>query len=124
MTACGSVCVIFSDAVARGFSADPATVMTLTAVMPLVALLMIPDGGQGVIDAVLRAGGDNWFPTAARTVAFVVIAPLLAFWLAEHEGFGIAGILAALVVASFLAYGAVFCRFAIRAGVRTRFRSV
>ena len=69
---------------------------------------MIPDGGQGVTDALLRVRGENWFPTLARLAPFVCIAPPLALFLSEHQGYGVSGVLAALLLASCLAF-AVLC---------------
>src|SRR5262245_1632159 len=112
MLGCGAICVFLADTVARAFSADATVVASLTAMMPLVAALMTPDGGQGVTDNLLRARGQNWFPTLARTVPFVFVAPPLALWLSEHEARGIAGIMEALLTASCLAYAILLVRLA------------
>jgi Na+-driven multidrug efflux pump len=104
MAMCGGGCWLFADRVAGAFTADPATHALLTASMPLAALLMIPDGGQGVADAALRAQGWNWTPTLMRAIPFVALAPPLAYWLGEHAGLGVIGVLAALNAASGLAF--------------------
>lgn len=104
MAGSGLACIVFAEPVAHMFSADAHTALTLAACMPLVALLMIPDGGQGVLDSVLRAQGENWRPTLLRMAPFVLIAPPLAYWLAERAGQGVVGILAALTAASSLAF--------------------
>jgi MATE family multidrug resistance protein len=113
MIVCAAGCVLFASDVAGAFTADPETVVALVGVMGLVGLLMIPDGGQGVADAVLRARGINWYPTIVRILAFVAIAPPLAFWLAEREHLGLTGVMGALVCASSLAYGALLLRLAV-----------
>jgi MATE family multidrug resistance protein len=113
MFACGAMCVVFAGPVARAFSADATVVASLTGVMALVAALMTPDGGQGVTDAVLRARGQNWFPTLVRTVPFVFVAPPLALWLSEHEALGITGVIEALLTASSLAYALLLARLAV-----------
>jgi MATE family multidrug resistance protein len=110
MILCGSVCFVFSDAVARAFSADAAIVAMFAANMGFVALLMIPDGGQGVADALLRARGENWWPTIARLVPFILVAPPLALYLSEHRGYGVSGVFAALLLASSIAFGTLWLR--------------
>ena len=113
MAACGIGCVFFARGVSRAFTSDAAIIASLTSVMVLVALLMTPDGGQGVAESLLRARGDNWFPTIVRMSAFVVVAPPLAFWLGERQARGVAGVLEALLTASCLAYIALLVRLAL-----------
>ena len=36
--------------------------------MPVAALVLVPDGGQVVVAAALRARGDNWLPTASHVL--------------------------------------------------------
>jgi len=114
MAICGVGCVAFAAAVARAFTSDAAIMASLTSVMVLVALLMTPDGGQGVADSLLRARGDNWFPTVVRLSAFVLVAPPLALWLAEGRAWGVAGVLEALLAASLLAYVTLLARLALK----------
>ena len=110
MAVCGMACAYFANYIARAFSSDPSIIAAFASNMGLVAILMIPDGGQGVADALLRARGENWFPTLVRLAPFVFIAPPLALYLSEHQGRGLSGVLAALLIASFLAFGALFVR--------------
>ncbi|MDQ0463723.1 MATE family multidrug resistance protein [Caulobacter ginsengisoli] len=104
----GLVSLAFASPIARGFTADAATAAALTAVMGLVAVLMIPDGVQGVVDSVLRARGETWQPTVLRTAPFVLLAPPLALWLGERQG--LSGVLTALLCASLLAMALVLAR--------------
>ncbi|HVM99104.1 MAG TPA: MATE family efflux transporter, partial [Caulobacteraceae bacterium] len=110
--ACGAACLALSPQVARAFTADGATQAGLVSTMGLIALLMIPDGGQGPADATLRARGQNWFPTAARFIAFVLLAPLLAIWLAPRMAHPAEGVLLALLIASTAALAALVARMA------------
>lgn len=114
MAACGTGCVFFADTVARAFSSDSAIVAAFGANMSLVALLMIADGGQGITDALLRVRGENWLPTLARLVPFVFIAPPLALYFSEHRGYGVSGVFAALLLASWLAFAVLFARLGMR----------
>jgi len=112
MAASGAGCLAFSPQLARAFTADGATQAGLVSTMGLIALLMVPDGGQGPADATLRARGDNWFPTAARFTAFVVLAPSLAIWLAPRMARPAEGVLLALLIASAVALAALVARMA------------
>jgi MATE family multidrug resistance protein len=114
MAACGAGCALFAEQVARAFSSDPAILAAFAGNMGLIALLMVPDGGQGVADALLRARGENWLPTLARITPFAVVAPPLALYLSETRGWALTGVFAALLVASILACAALCARFAVR----------
>ncbi len=112
MALCGALLTVFAVPVAHLFTADPATVAALAGVMLLVGLLMIPDGAQAATDSLLRAHGDNWLPTLLRLVPFVLVAPPLAFYLAESRHLGLFGVFAALLTASALAFAAQAARLA------------
>jgi MATE family multidrug resistance protein len=73
--------------------------------------VLFPDGGQVVAAQALRARGDNWFPTASHVLAYVLVMPPLALWLAEHHGQGVAGLMQAILWASVLSYGVLVARF-------------
>jgi MATE family multidrug resistance protein len=78
--------------------------------MPLAALVLVPDGGQVVVAQALRARGDNWLPTASHVLAYVLVMPPLAWWLGEHLGRGVGGLMQAIVIASFLSVGVLMLR--------------
>ncbi len=93
--------------VAARLSTDGDIRAALAALMTLIAVLVVVDAMQGSSDAVLRARGAPRFAIAARLAAFVVAAPVAAYWLVEREQQGVAGVLEALIAASALA-GLVF----------------
>jgi len=113
MTLCGEAAILFAGSVAGFFTVDGATKAALVGIMSLVGLLMVPDGAQGVLDAVLRARGVNWYPTIVRMLAFVGIAPALAWWLAEQRHWGLRGVMQALVTASLASYGFLLLRLIV-----------
>ncbi|MBL8549167.1 MAG: MATE family efflux transporter [Hyphomonadaceae bacterium] len=108
MFAAGVLMFAFAHPVARGYTADLALVALVAALVPLAAFVLTPDGAQVVLAAVLRARGDNWFPTASHILAYVVVMPPLAFWLAEIHAQGVGGLLWAIFWASVLS-AAVLC---------------
>jgi MATE family multidrug resistance protein len=71
---------------------------------------VIVDGGQVVASAALRAQSDNWFPTASHLLAYALVMPAVAFFLAEIQGFGVRGLLLAINVASVLSVGVLMLR--------------
>ena len=74
----------------------------------LAAIVLPPDGGQVVVSSALRARGDNWFPTVSHLLAYAVVMPVLAFWLAEMHELGVTGLMLAIFGASVLSC-AVLC---------------
>jgi len=104
--------LMFAQPIGRAYSADPALVAAVAALMPLCALVLFPDGGQVVAAAALRGRGDNWFPTASHILAYVIVMPPLAFWLAETQGRGVPGQMEAILLASVLSVGVLIARHA------------
>ncbi len=114
MALSGAGSLLFASQLAAAFSSDAAVRAALAGAMGLVAVLMIPDGGQGAVDAVLRARGDNWLPTAIRIAAYVFVAPMLALWLTRHGARGLDGVLTATLAASLAAFALMLARLAFR----------
>ena len=112
MGGCSLVSVGFAPWVAAAFTAEPTVRASLVAMMGLIALLMVSDGGQGASDAILRARGDNVLPTALRIVAFVLVAPALALVLAER--LGAMAVFVAILAASWGAWLPMLARLAFR----------
>jgi len=73
-------------------------------------VIMLPDGGQVVAAAALRARGDNWFPTASHLLAYAFVMPVVAYWLAEAQGRGVQGLMLAILVASVLSCAVLSAR--------------
>lgn len=113
MVVCGLGVIAFAPQVAAAFTTDAALRALLASEMALVALLMIPDGGQGATEAVLRARGDNWFPTATRLTAYVAVAPPLALWFARLHERSVTGVLEATTLASLAALAVMLGRLAV-----------
>lgn len=96
--------------IAGAMTSDVALAAMVAALMPIAALVLVPDGGQVVVAAALRSRGDNWFPTASHLLAYVVVMPPLAWWLAEHSARGVSGLMEAIVVASFVSVAVLMLR--------------
>lgn len=97
--------------IARLFTADLALAAMISALMPLAALTLTPDGGQVVAAQALRARGDNWFPTFSHVLAYVAIMPPLALYLAEQHGMGVAGLMYSICISSVVSVSVLAARF-------------
>lgn len=113
-TACmaliGLVGSAFSGAIARAYTADASLAARVATLVPLTFVLTLPDGGQVVAAAALRAQGDNWFPTGSHLLAYALAMPVLAYYLAERAQQGVAGLLHAILWASVLSVGVLTLR--------------
>lgn len=118
MAAAGIVMLVLGNALSRAFTADLALAAVVAAQMGWAAAILIPDGGQVVTASTLRARGDNWVPTASHIAAYAFLMPVLGWYLAEHMGQGLAGLMAAIFWASVLSFGVLALRqwFVIRRG--------
>ena len=94
--------LLLASPIAESLTSDAALAAVVAGLMPLAAIVLLPDGGQVVVAAALRGRGDNWLPTASHVLSYVVVMPPLAWWLGEKSGRGVAGLMEAIVVASFL----------------------
>jgi MATE family multidrug resistance protein len=103
--------LIFAEPIGRGYTADLAIAGLVASLMWVAALVLHPDGAQVVIASVLRARGDNWFPTFSHIAAYAVVMPVLGFWLAEHQGMGVAGLLFAIFWSSVLSAAVLLLRW-------------
>ena len=75
-------------------------------------------GRTGTAEAVLRARGVNWFPTAVRVAAFVVAAPPLTWWLAGRAERPVEGAVAAIFGVGFVGLAAMALRLAVLPAAR------
>jgi MATE family multidrug resistance protein len=108
MLAAGTLLFVFSGFIGRAYTADASLAAFIASVMWLAAIVLPPDGGQVVVASALRARGDNWFPTASHLLAYAIVMPALAFWLAEMRQLGVTGLMLAIFGASVLSC-AVLC---------------
>ncbi len=115
MVACALVLLAVPAPLARLLTSDATLAALVASLLPIAALALVPDGGQVVVATALRARGDNWLPTASHVFSYVIVMPPLAWWLAERSARGVAGLMEAIVVASFVSVGVLMWRLS-RAG--------
>jgi MATE family multidrug resistance protein len=110
MLGCGLLIVLFRSAIGNAYTADTTLAAALAALVPWVALVILPDGAQTVAASALRAQSDNWFPTGSHLLAYALVMPVLGFWWGERQGLGVAGLLFAMLAASALSAGVLALR--------------
>jgi multidrug resistance protein, MATE family len=110
MLAVGLGLALAPDTIASAYTADATLVATIAGLLPLVAALILPDGGQGVASAGLRAHRDNWFPTVSHLAAYALLMPGLAWLLGEHLSMGVRGLMYAILWASVFSFGVLGVR--------------
>jgi MATE family multidrug resistance protein len=110
MVLCAVVFLAAPSLLAHSLTSDAALAALVASLMAVGALVLVPDGGQVVVAAALRARGDNWLPTASHVLSYVIVMPPLAWWLGEHQGRGVAGLMESIVVASFLSVSVLMWR--------------
>jgi MATE family multidrug resistance protein len=115
MIIAGALIAIFAAPISHAFTADIALAAALIALMPFAACIPLSDGAQSVCSSALRARGDNWFPTASHVLAYVFVMPPIGFFLAEVNGWGLKGLMTAILIASLLSGAVLAARFALLA---------
>lgn len=105
------ILVVFAEPIGRIYTTDLGLAALIASLMWIAALVLAPDGGQVVTSSVLRARGDNWFPTFSHILAYAVVMPIMGYWLAEHLGMGVAGLLFAIFWASVLSVAVLMLRW-------------
>ncbi len=111
MVMAGALVLLLGHFIARAFTSDMSLVALLIGIMPICALIFPPDGGQVVMAQGLRGRGDNWFPSACHIVSYVFVMPPLGFYLGEHLGWGVRGLMVAILIASIVSVGLLCARF-------------
>ncbi|MBC7769698.1 MAG: MATE family efflux transporter [Phycisphaerales bacterium] len=103
--------LIFARQIGAFYTADAGLVAMIAGLMWICALVLIPDGGQVVAAAALRARGDNWFPTFSHMLAYLVVMPVLGFYFAETLDMKVAGLLWSICLSSVLSVGILLARW-------------
>jgi MATE family multidrug resistance protein len=100
-----------SRLIALAFTSDPATVAMAAGGLALACLFLLPDALQVVIAQCLRARSDVVVPTMTHMASYVLVMLPTAWLLAIRLQMGVAGIVWAITIASFLSAGLLLGRF-------------
>jgi multidrug resistance protein, MATE family len=102
---------VFREEIGRVYTADVELAALIASLIWVAALVLHPDGAQVVVASALRARGDNWFPTFSHIAAYAVAMPILGYWMGEHLGMGVAGLLFAIFWSSVLSAAVLLARW-------------
>jgi MATE family multidrug resistance protein len=97
--------------IAHAYTPDHALIPMVTAGLALCSLFYVADGLQVVGAQALRAQSDVWIPTMTHTISYIVVMCPLAWVLAVKLGWGLDGVIWAVIVASLLAAVFLMTRF-------------
>ena len=97
------------------YTADPQTIAMAAAALTLACIFFLPDGMQVVTAQALRARGDVVAPTLTHLASYVAVMLPLGYLLAITAHWGVAGIVWAVIIASYLSAGLLLGRFWILA---------
>jgi MATE family multidrug resistance protein len=98
-------------AIASSYTSDPATVAMASGGLVLACLFLIPDALQVVAAQSLRARADVLVPTITHLASYAAVMVPLGWTLAIAAHLGVAGIIWAIIAASFLSAGLLLGRF-------------
>lgn len=100
---------------ASAYATDPALKAAAGGALALATIFFIPDAVQAVVANVQRARADVLVPTVIHIGSYVGVMLPLGWWLAHPARLGLAGIVWAVIVASFLVASLLLTRFAMTA---------
>lgn len=106
------VFVLVPEPLIRLFTNDAAVAGLVLPVMGWMALALIFDGGQAVVNQACRGRGDTWVPTSLHLVSYWLLMIPMAILFAYGFDQGVAGAYQGIVVASIFSLGVLVWRFA------------
>ena len=110
------VIVAAPESVIGIYSNDPAILALAPGVLMVAGLLLVFDGGQGVLMGALRGTGDVWVPVAIQLMSFwMVMVPVGALFSFVFD-WGAQGLMGAVMAGVFVAFLALGTRFSVVSG--------
>jgi len=100
-----------NEAIAAGYTRDPAVIATTAAALLLACLFFAADGLQVVAAQACRAQSDVWMPMATHLVSYTLVMMPLGYALAIPLGLAVQGIVWAIIAASLLSALLLWGRF-------------
>ncbi|WP_371134701.1 MATE family efflux transporter [Phenylobacterium sp.] len=101
----------FASLLVSGYTTDLAVIAMAAPALALCSLFFLADGVQVVVAHALRARGDVLMPAITHMASYILIMMPLAWWLTIPAGFGLIGMVWAVIIASFIAAGLLLGRF-------------
>ena len=95
------------------YSDDPAILLLAPGVMTIAGLLLVFDGGQGVLMGALRGTGDVWIPSMIQLFSFWAVMVPVATLLAFVFDLGVKGLMAGVLAGVLAAFLGLSTRFSL-----------
>ncbi len=111
MALAGLAMALFARPLAAIYSSEAAVLAAAAPVIALAGLLPVSDGGQTLMVNALRGCSDVWIPTALQACAFIGCMIPLAYGFAFGLGYGVAGLYAAVILATMVSLALLCARF-------------
>ena len=108
------VCAIVgfgNQAIAAGYTTDPAVAKVAAGALLLSCLFYVADGLQVVGAQSLRAQNDIWVPTATHFFSYLGVMVPLCVWFSGPLGWGVDGIIGGVIIASLVSAALLMGRF-------------
>jgi MATE family multidrug resistance protein len=99
----GLIVWFYAASIAGLYSTDQRLIAMVAPMLAFGALVLIPDGAQGVMNQAVRGLGDSWVPTLIHIVSFLGIMLICAVVFALHLNQGIHGLVLAVLIATIFA---------------------
>src|SRR5690606_19939089 len=93
MAAVALVAGFRSEAIGGLFTQEPEVLAVVAPTLVVAALMLIPDGAQGVLMGALRATGDVWIPSAMHLCSFTLVMTPAAWLFGLRLGMGAPGLM-------------------------------
>ncbi len=97
--------------IAALYTSDTQTIALAAGALAAACIFFLPDGMQVVVAQSLRARGDVLVPTFTHLTSYVVVMLPLAYILALPLGWGLSGIVWAVIIAGYVSAGLLLARF-------------
>jgi multidrug resistance protein, MATE family len=106
------VYVVYARTLPHIFTTEAALVAAVAETLPWIALALMFDGGQSVMNFALRGRGETWVPTALHFGSYWVVMVPAAAVLAFALGRGAPGLFQGVALASLWSFVMLAGRFA------------
>ena len=111
MIGVGILFVFGAEPLAMLFSKDPALIGIAAPMIAFTAIILIVDGGQGIMINALRGRQDIWIPSIIQVFAFFAVMLPSAYFIAFKGGHGIMGLMEGILIGSTLSVTLLIWRF-------------
>ena len=111
MVGLGILFFLFADLLAGVFTQDPLLIQTAAPMIAFTGIILVVDGGQGIMINALRGRQDIWIPSIIQLFAFFVIMIPAVYFIAFSAKQGAMGLMEGILIGSLLSSVLLIWRF-------------